>query len=261
MSAIIRRRDGAASRWRLWAGMLGLVLALSVVMAAARADAQDLGSDAAQLLSEMLQSTKAKGSKGFQICEDQTYALCATAKCFVFNDLAYCKCDVEHGNSISLPFNYDTGKNVCDANAQGADNGYMISTYSLPPSVLALDGDQALYDCPAVASNGAYAQCDGGYCFKSTEGQHFPGFDEPLKADEIICSCPITVADPETAKSGYQIAGPYPCERSFFKNCSKSQAGTSTGDTIYVGAPTGSAVLLTRLLDGSVPPIHRCRTP
>ncbi len=261
MSAIGRcRGDAVRSRTR-WALVLGLVLALPVLLAAGRAHALDSGTEPSQLLSQMLQKAKASRSKGFQICEDQTYALCATAKCFVFNEVAYCRCDVEHGNSISLPFNYDTGKNVCDANAEGVDNGYMISTYSLPRSVLALDGDQALYDCPASASNGAYAQCDGGYCFKSTQGQSFPGFDEPLSAGEIICSCPITVADPDTAKTGYQIAGPYPCERAFFRNCKKSKAGTSTGDTIYVGAPHGTAVLLTRLLDGSVPPIHRCRAP
>jgi hypothetical protein len=31
--------------------------------------------------------------------------------------------------------------------------------------------------------------------------------------------CPITVADPAKAKLGYQIAGPFPCEPSFYANC------------------------------------------
>ena len=76
------------------------------------------------------------------------------------------------------------------------------------------DGDLALYDCRArTAHYGAYAQCDGGICFNSTEGQSFPGFDKPLMAkDQIICSCPITVTNPDTAKLGYQIIGPYPCQ-------------------------------------------------
>jgi hypothetical protein len=257
----MRWRGGAGRGRLLWAGLLGLLLTLSGMLAPGGARAAATLADPDSTLSDVLQSLKVKKPSAFQICKDQTYALCATARCFVFNEVAYCKCDVEHGDSISLPFRYDTGKNVCDANAEGADNGYMISTYSLPPSVVALDGDQALYTCPGSAADGAYAQCDGGYCFKSTQGQRFPGFDEPLKADEIICSCPITVADPETAKTGYQIAGPYPCQRSFFKNCRNPPAGGKTGDTIYVGAPSGTAVLLTRLLDGSVPPLHRCHAP
>src|SRR5205823_692938 len=38
----------------------------------------------------------------FKICKNQIYALCAAAHCFVLNDVAYCKCDVEFGDSISL---------------------------------------------------------------------------------------------------------------------------------------------------------------
>ena len=193
----------------------------------------------------------------FTICKDQTYALCATASCFVFNDLAYCTCDVKRGDSISLPFRYDRNKDVCTVNAEGAGNGYMVSTFSLDQSVVAPSGDQAIYNCPGKTATGAYAQCDGGLCFRSTQGQNFPGSDKPLKPDQIICSCPITVAQPP-APVGYQIAGPYPCRRSFFDNCSSKVANLDNGAKIYVGAPTGSARLLTRLLDGSVPPLNTC---
>ena len=193
----------------------------------------------------------------FKICKDQTYALCATASCFVFNDLAYCTCDVKRGDSISLPFRYDRNKDVCTVNAEGVGNGYMVSTFSLDQAVVAPRGDMAIYTCPAKTATGAYAQCDGGLCFRSTQGQDFPGSDKPLKPDQIICSCPITVADPP-APVGYQIAGPYPCRRSFFDNCSSKVANLDTGATIYVGAPTGTARLLTRLLDGSVPPLNSC---
>ena len=193
----------------------------------------------------------------FKICKDQTYALCATASCFVFNDLAYCTCDVKQGDSISLPFRYDRNKDVCTVNAEGVGNGYMVSTFSLDQAVVAPRGDMAIYTCPAKTATGAYAQCDGGLCFRSTQGQDFPGSDKPLKPDQIICSCPITVADPP-APVGYQIAGPYPCRRSFFNNCSSKVANLDTGATIYVGAPTGTARLLTRLLDGSVPPLNTC---
>jgi hypothetical protein len=198
----------------------------------------------------------------FKICKYQTYALCAVSSCFVFNEVAYCTCDIEQGDSISLPFTYGDDKDVCTVNAEGADNGYMVSTYSLPKSVQA-GGDQALYTCPRGRSSGAYAQCDGGLCFRSSTDnpQVFPpGSNEKLGDKQIICSCPITVADPPEP-IGYQIAGPYPCERSFFKNCSQRTANTDTGSTIYVGAPTGAGRLFTRLLNGSVPPINRCPSP
>jgi hypothetical protein len=197
----------------------------------------------------------------FKICEGQTYALCAVASCFVFNGVAYCKCDVKTGDSISLPLQFDNGEDVCTVNAEGAYNGYMVSTFNVHESVLAPYGDRAIYTCPARTSDGAYAQCDGGICFTSTEGQSFPGFDEPLAKNQIICSCPITIADPTTARVGFQIAGPYPCQDSFFQYCKSGTANANTGSTIYVGAPTGTASFLARRLNGTVPLINECPRP
>jgi hypothetical protein len=199
----------------------------------------------------------------FKICKDQTYALCAVASCFVFNGVSYCKCDVKMGDSISLPLQFDNGEDVCTVNAKGADNGYMVSTFSVAESVLPPKGDRAIYTCPASTSDGAYAQCDGGICFKSTEGQSFPGFDAPLAKDQIICSCPITVANPTKAKLGFQIAGPYPCQKSFFQYCKSATANAKTGSTIYVGAPTGTARLLSRLLNPTAPllKLNECPSP
>ena len=197
-------------------------------------------------------------SPKYTVCSGQTYALCAVASCFVMDGLAYCECDVESGNSISLTDAFGNGENVCSVNAEGAENGYMVSTFSVPDSVLAPDGNQALYTCPASTSSGAYAQCDGGLCFTSTEGKSFPGFSSPLNDGQIICSCPITVSDPATARIGYQIAGPYPCQKSFFKNCNRATANKKTGSQIYVGAPTGAARLLAGLLNGSVPTLNQC---
>jgi hypothetical protein len=232
----------SARRW-----LAGGVLALALAMVAG-----DSGGAA--------DSAKSTSPKFFKICKGQTYALCATASCFVFNGVAYCQCDVKSGDSISLPFQYDSGKDVCTVNDEGAANGYMVSTFSLPDSVVAPDGDQALYTCPGGSSDGAYAQCDGGICFTSTEAKSFPGFDKPLAQNQIICSCPITVANP-SAKLGYQIAGPYPCQASFFQNCKKATANKKTGSTIYVGAPTGTPRFLTRRLYGSVPQLYECGSP
>ena len=198
-------------------------------------------------------------SSPFIILDNQTYALCATASCFVFNDVSYCKCDVKSGNSISETFTYDNGKDVCTVNKEGAANGsYMVSTYSFPPSVRPNGGNMASYTCPG-SSNGYYAQCDGGICYTSTEGKSFPGFDKPLAQNEIICSCPITPHPP--ARVGYQIAGPYPCEASFFDNCNRTTANKNTGSTLYVGAPTGTARLLTIFLYGKNLQANECRLP
>src|SRR5271156_6287672 len=68
-------------------------------------------------------------SSKFVVCSNQTYALCAVASCFVMDGLAYCACDVESGDSISLADSFGDGQNVCTVNAEGVDNGYMVSTY------------------------------------------------------------------------------------------------------------------------------------
>ncbi len=191
------------------------------------------------------------------ICSNQTYALCATASCFVFSGLAYCQCDVMSGNRIRAADWFDNGQNICSVNAAGVDNGYMASTFSLPDSVLP-GGTEALYTCPASTSIGADAQCDGGLCFSSTQAKSFPGFSEPLIDNQIICSCPITVANPATAKAGYQIVGPYPCQKSFFQNCKRATDNKQNGARIFVGAPAGVPRLLTRELYGSVPNFNEC---
>ena len=246
-------RLGVDRWWRCL--MLALLLPLADGLASAGAVAAEGGPVGPELA-----AAEARGAV-FKVCSGQTYALCAVASCFVLNGVAYCTCEVKQGDSISLPFKYGAGQNVCTVNAGGAGNGFMVSTFSPPPEVVAPRGDLALYTCPAASATGAYAQCDGGICFRSTQGQDFPGAHEQLGPNQIICSCPITVANPATARTGYQIAGPYPCRRSFFRYCDGAVASTRTGATIYVGAPTGTARLLTRLLEGSAPPFNRCDSP
>ena len=136
----------------------------------------------------------AMAGSSFKVCKDQTYALCAAARCNVYDGVAYCQCDVKHGDSISLPFTMGKGEDVCAINAAGADNKYMISTYSLPEQIASPQGGAAVYTCEGDDADGAYAQCDGGICFRSTEETTFPGFDKPVPKGQIICSCPITQA-------------------------------------------------------------------
>src|SRR5215471_15589557 len=71
----------------------------------------------------------------FAICRNERYALCATAQCFVYGEVAYCECDVMLGSSISLADSFATPtgeEDVCEVNREGVFNGYMVSTYSLP---------------------------------------------------------------------------------------------------------------------------------
>ncbi|MFL9960951.1 hypothetical protein PQR02_07435 [Paraburkholderia sediminicola] len=201
--------------------------------------------------------TGATPSGFFKIGKGQTYALCATASCTVLNQVAYCQCDFKEGDSISLPLRVD-GQDVCSINANGVDNGYMVSTFSLPESVVAPSGHRALYTCPA-GSTGGYAQCDGGICFTSSNGSSFPGFDKPLGSAGIICACPVTQTPGSPV--GYQIAGPYPCVDSYFRYCNSQTANASTGSTVKVGAPTGTARFLALQLNGSAPKLNECRAP
>ena len=45
----------------------------------------------------------AMAGQPFKICKDQTYALCAAARCNVYDGVSYCLCDVKHGDSINVP--------------------------------------------------------------------------------------------------------------------------------------------------------------
>lgn len=196
----------------------------------------------------------------YVICEDQTYALCASASSFVFQNVAYAKCVIKQGDSISAPpLTYRVVgsqppefDNICDMNEQGVDNGYMMSTFSLPDEVK-VGGNKAIYTCPG-GNEGGYAQCDGGTCFKSTISQTFPGVGD-LAEDEIICSCPIVFATTANAPFGWQFISDYPCNPDAFAVCDND---ARTGDIIPVGAPPGAGRVLTELLYGQQYALNEC---
>ena len=211
---------------------------------------------ATMLISCSLASGGASAASLTAICSDQTYALCASAQAFVYQEISYAKCIIKKGNSISAPpLDYSTSpdQNICDFNAAGVGNGFMSSTFSLPEETLK-GGSKALYTCPG-GSTGAYAQCDGGTCFKSTQGKVFPGLGK-LKNDEIICSCPITKANTSIAPFGYQFVGPYPCQQSAFDAC-KTQA--TNGVIIPVGSPPGAGRVLAARLYNETFKLNECR--
>jgi hypothetical protein len=96
--------------WIIVNGVLGLIATIATV----------------QLMTSVaafgFQNDPALDPTPFVVCEDQKYALCAEASCFVFDGVAYCKCDVLKGDSISLQddFSSPTGeRNVCSVNQQG----------------------------------------------------------------------------------------------------------------------------------------------
>ena len=211
---------------------------------------------AAAILFLGLQSGGASASDAYAICTNQTYALCASAKAFVFQGVSYAKCIIKNGDSISAPplvYQKKPEKNICDFNAEGSGNGFMSSTFSLPEEILK-GGSKALYTCPG-GSTGDYAQCDGGTCFTSTRGKQFPGLGK-LKENEIICSCPITKTDTSTAPFGYQFVGPYPCNPEAFNVCNKK---SDNGVVIPVGSPPGAGRLLTQELYGRNFQLNQCR--
>src|SRR5208337_5307758 len=82
----------------------------------------------------------AMAGSSFKVCKDQTYALCAAARCNVYDGVGYCQCEVKHGDSISLPFPMGNGVDVCDVNAAGAGNKYMVSTFSPPEQIASPQG-------------------------------------------------------------------------------------------------------------------------
>jgi len=202
-------------------------------------------------------SAQAAPNAAYAICTNQTYALCAAASAFVYQEVSYAKCIIKNGNSISAPpLRYRSGnqiKDICDVNAMGANNGYMMSTFSLPEEVKK-GGNKALYTCPG-GSTGSYAQCDGGTCFRSSSGQVFPGVGK-VAANEIICSCPITKSGTSNAPFGYQFIGAYPCQQKAFDVCDQE---AHNGDIIPVGSPPGAGRVLTEALYGRNYEINECK--
>jgi hypothetical protein len=104
------RRASRFFSWKVWLVAAGLALAL-MLAAGDAARASDTTSD------------PFSSPRLFKICSGQTYALCATASCFVLNGVSYCTCDVKSGDSISAPFSFDNDQDICTVNAEGADNG------------------------------------------------------------------------------------------------------------------------------------------
>jgi hypothetical protein len=122
------------------------------------------------------------------------------------------------------------------------------------------------YSCLTGSGPQTYgAQCDGGLCFKSTQGKDFPGLGQ-INDDEIVCSCP-----PSLSKSpGFQIAGPWHCkpgddnennqccDQNYYKAMCGVTSVTDTGTVLAVSAPIGVAKMLSTVLDGKPPQFNTC---
>ena len=123
---------------------------------ASRPSDRSKGAHVASVLRFPFSGRRRTGRRGpdppFVVCHDQSYALCATANCTVYNGVAYCRCDVLTGDSISLQFAIPTPTgeaNVCDVMAQGTTLGFLVSTYSYPADA-AKGGSLAIYTCPGT---------------------------------------------------------------------------------------------------------------
>lgn len=167
----------------------------------------------------------------FEAMPNQTYALCAGAKSFNFNGVTYAKCRLKNGNSITLSHDFPGG-DVLTVNKQLTDTGgFMVSTYSPPSPKL-----YATYTC---SRNGAFAQCDGGLCYRY-DGD-FPGLGK-VRANEVICSCPIVYK-----KAVYHVTGPATCPTTRQEYDSICGSGsrkdmTADGAILHIGSGGPAAV-------------------
>ena len=164
-------------------------------------------------------------SSKFKPMADQTYALCAGAISFNFDGVTYAKCRLKKGNSIAAAHTYPGG-DALTVNKQLTDTGpYMVSTYSPPDPK-----NYALYTCER---DGAFAQCNGGLCYRY-DGD-FPGVGN-VGSNEVICSCPITYK-----KTTYHVTGPAQCPttRAAYDNiCGSGKRAdvTADGTILHIGA-------------------------
>ena len=134
----------------------------------------------------------AMAGSSFKVCKNQTYALCAAARCNVYDGVAYCQCDEKHGDSISLPFPMGKGQDVCSVNAAGADNKFMVSTYSLPESDRLAAGRRRGLHLPGRKVRRRLRPMRRGTLLPKHRGDDVPGLRQARAEGQIICSCPIT---------------------------------------------------------------------
>ena len=94
-------------------GNFALVLFVGVTLVAGSMAAQQSATTTADSPKPSCRSVT-DGKNVFKILGNQTYALCAVASCLVFNEVAYCKCDVKTGDSISLKLEFDDGQDTAE---------------------------------------------------------------------------------------------------------------------------------------------------
>ena len=90
-------------------GNFALVLFMGVTLVAGSMAAQQSPTTTADSPKPSCRSVT-DGTNVFKILGNQTYALCATSSSFVFNQVAYSKCDVKFGDSIMFKFEFDDGQ-------------------------------------------------------------------------------------------------------------------------------------------------------
>ncbi|MGA1013484.1 MAG: hypothetical protein ACO3RL_12355, partial [Vulcanococcus sp.] len=161
----------------------------------------------------------------FMPMPDQTYALCAGAIAFNFDGVTYAKCRLKKGNSLAAAHVY-SGGDALTVNEQLTKTGpYMVSTYSPPDPE-----NYALYKCER---DGAFAQCNGGLCYRY-DGD-FPGVGK-VGPKEVMCSCPIAYK-----KTTYHVTGPAQCpttRAAYDKICGSGKRAdvTADGTILHIGA-------------------------
>ena len=200
----------------------------------------------------------AMAGASFRVCKDQTYALCAAAKCNVFNGVAYCQCDLKHGDSISLPFATGNGEDVCSINAAGADNKYIVSTYSLPEQIAS--PREAVRSTPVrvTPQTAPTPSATAAYASQAPRRRRFQVSTSPCRRDKSSALARSPRRSPARHRRDIKSSG---LTRATSRSSDIARAPPPTAIRVQrsmSAPPIGTAARLTALLNGHAPPLNEC---
>ncbi len=95
------------------------------------------------------------------------------------------------------------------------------------------------------------------YLLQQHQRQRVPRLHQAARGNSNYLLLPISEASASKNPFGYQIIGPYPCQKKVFDQCGPA-ANELNGSTIPVGAPTGAARFLSIKLYGKNPEVNEC---
>jgi hypothetical protein len=254
MSSLGRPRQSLAwfARSFLSWSALGIGLALTAAgPIRAAAGGETSPEPETRLPSEAVPELAAGAPRFFKICRGRTGALCAVASCYGFDQVADCKCEVKHGDSISLPVK---------ASATSTPPGPPMATWSARSACRTRSWRAAAWRfIPARAANPmAPTRNATGVC-ASPAPQPLP----PFPASTSRCR-PAGSSAPARSRPPAQTARASDTRSRVHTPARPTTSGTpeARSRTPGPGPRSRSARTLALLLNGPpVPPLNRCPSP